>query len=41
LTGLLLSGGADGVHFIVTAVSTFFDATAAKAPNAAAQTLQR
>ena len=36
LTALLLSGGADGVHSIVNAVTTFFDATATKASNAAA-----
>lgn len=40
LTALLLSGGADGVHSIVNAVTTFFDATATKASNAAAQTQQ-
>jgi hypothetical protein len=40
LTALLLSGGADGVHSIVNAVTSFFDATATKASNAAAQTPQ-
>jgi hypothetical protein len=40
LPALLLSGGADGVHSIVNAVTTFFDATATKASNAAAQTPQ-
>jgi hypothetical protein len=40
LTALLLSGGADGVHSIVNAVTTFFDATATKTSNAAAQTPQ-
>jgi hypothetical protein len=38
LTALLLSGGADGVHSVVNAVTTFFDATATKASNGAAQT---
>jgi hypothetical protein len=28
LTALLISGGADGLHSIVNAVTTFFDATA-------------
>ena len=31
LTALLVSGGADGVHSIVNAITTFFDATADKA----------
>ena len=40
LTALVLSGGADGVHSIVNAVTSFFDATATKSSNAAPQTPQ-
>lgn len=35
LTALVVSGGADGVHSIVNAVTSFFDATADKAKAAA------
>lgn len=37
LTALLLSGGADGIHSIVSAVTTFFDSTANRTAKAAQQ----
>jgi hypothetical protein len=36
LTALLLCGGADGVHSVINAVTTFFDSSAAKSERAAA-----
>jgi hypothetical protein len=37
LTALVLAGGADGVHSIVSAVTTFFDSSAVKSEKSAAQ----